>query len=176
LAKSDQIKELTIEELFELKNKFLREIPHPKLIYKAIKSIELHANSPEYADLSVGSTLFETIEHYGAKVLNLKLKISQSKSSVELLTALKELNIEHMRLIKKLSEYVNDEDVAHFPDIKQSGAVDYYIIKKAQSNFPKQDNEIKEYLCKEFNAQNEGQDPNPILVPFIRAKKIVNHG
>lgn len=176
MVKRDQIKDLNPEELFELKNKFLRDIPHPKLIFKAIKTIQPSAILPTYENSQVKADLFEHIEHYSSVLLDIKLRISQSKTSEELLPILNALLTEQMRLIWKLSQYILTDSFFGFDEIKQSGPIDYYLIKKSRALFPEADNKIKEYLCSELNAHENGSELNSLLVPFFRAKKIVQNG
>lgn len=176
MAEKYHIKSLTVEELFELKSKFLRDIPHPKLIFKAIKSIDRDAALPAYGDLNVEGDLSQVLERYSKVVLELKFRITQSKSSEELLAALNELLYEQMYLILGLSAYVPDDILPKFADVKQSGAIDYYLVKKWQSTLENADNKIKDYLCTQFNAHKNGEEVKALLVPFVRAKKIVQNG
>lgn len=173
MVKNDNIKELSVEELFDVKNKFLRDVPHPKLIYKEIKAICPTAAYPNIVSPSTQS-LISFLESYGSDVLRLKLDISQSKNSTELLESLQQLLSVHLTFIHCLSNYIPDSLIEQFPTITQSGPIDYYPIKKTIKAEQLGETQIKQYLCEHLEKSQDG-NLTVELISFIRAKKIVLH-
>ena len=157
--------------VFELKQKFLQKVPHPTLIQSAINRLDKNAVAKSTIVLkSKGSSLY-LLEEYIEKLLELKLKISQSTTSEELLPHLQLLKTMHIELIQHLAGFYS-----HFAihprweaQVKQSETVDAYeVLSFCRDRFAN-DNEIKEYL-RELNSEEE----NLLLTQIVRSKKILD--
>src|SRR5690606_15342617 len=96
----------SVEQIFEIKQKFLREIPHPKLIMKQINRLDEQPVSEEEVvkiDFSDGLLLF--LEQYMSTLLEIKLKIANAAEAVELRKYLINLYFLQQQLITNLSVY-----------------------------------------------------------------------
>lgn len=165
--------------LFELKNKFLGPVPHPKLILKAIKQAYVksgmiadkelvsYAHNRQFDPLHLDLFLQETV----IDLLQIKHAISTAFSYHSLGVGLERLLVNHLNLIHKLDSYVSKSITNEGESIKVSGSIDaYHILKMIQQRNLK-DHEIKNYLCKQVDQD----DSDELLEIFLRANKIAQH-
>lgn len=172
----NKLGELTNQQLFEIKQKFLREIPHPKLIVKQLKFLNV-----ETPDLSEGSyaepeQLAENLNTYISNLMQLKLSISNAASGLDLGSNLVQLHALQSQLIAKLSSYCPESyELFEEDGIKQSDPFDVYSYIKELGTQGLQENEIKDYLCKQFELADPAQFTE-LAKGVVRARKIIAHG
>ena len=160
--------------LFEIKQKFLQQVPHPKLIQSSIDRLNrqldepFELNKPE--EQVSNEDLKEYLEVYLDRLLKLKLEIANAPSSHELISSLVKLKGLHMNFINSLSEWSSHlpEDYVPRTEIKLSDTVDAYeILRFVSGNFEDR-NQIKEYL-RGFNSAEE----NVLVLQLIRCRRII---
>ncbi|MFT5824183.1 MAG: hypothetical protein ACI8ZM_005449 [Crocinitomix sp.] len=170
-------------QLFEQKQKFLRETPHPKLILKEMKVLN-RINS----ELDLTALIFEKIEMNAVEKsialesfleshiqneLFAKQKISQALEVSSLFEALHGLFKHQTLLLKKLQSYLPTIDEGVDKEVKMSASFDTYKMLKRIHELNLKEKEIKDYLCDEIKAQEK---PFNILVEnCLRANKILSH-
>ena len=165
--------------LFELKNKFLGPVPHPKLIVKAIKQayvksgmiadkeLVYHTHNRHFDTLHLDLFLQEIV----TDLLQIKHAISTADSYHRLGEGLERLLVNHLNLIHKLNSYVAKSITNVGESIKVSGSIDaYHVLKMIQQRNLK-DHEIKNYLCNQIDQDNSDE----LLEIFLRANKIAQH-
>ena len=162
--------ELTKEQEFEIKQKFLRTIPHPKLILKQILRLNKDfvadkKSDQNFQDLSV------YLEGYENYLLKLKLEISNAPDQKVLSTSLEKLYELQQRLISKLSTYFPDTLEQKLDAVKMSEPFDTYEIVKLLKAESMNESEIKNYLCKELE-NTESDNLSVLTKSVLRAKKI----
>jgi hypothetical protein len=170
------LKQLSSEQLFEIKQKFLQQIPHPKLIRKQIMVLERDAVNEINAVLPLNSKndLLVFFEGYMASLLSLKLSISNSKTADILRKDLIELLALQNSLIEKLASYYPTKGVDMAFKVKQSDPFDVYAFKKELEANELTENEIKNYLCQQVkNKENSGI--SELTKAVIRARTILEN-
>ena len=168
---------MTEETLFEIKQKFLREIPHPKLIQKQIDRLKEFEKEGMRADvhLSQGELkLIPFLENYIAVILTLKLGISNAVDGSALLSSLINLNSVQLALIAKLASCMPEEAEFEGEKIKQSNPIDAYKLLKELTDNGVDDKDLKDYLCTQLEKGPEGY--TELTKSVIQAKKIEEHG
>ena len=165
--------------LFELKNKFLGPVPHPKLILKAIKqayvkSGYLEGKEPVYQALpcyfaALPLDLF--LQKIITDLLQIKYAISIADSYLRLGEALEQLLINHLNLIHKLDSFVEKSISTGSESIKVSPSIEAYHVLKMFQQRNLKDHEIKNYLCQQIDQD----DSDELLEIFLRANKIAQH-
>ena len=168
------MKELTADQLFEIKQKFLQEIPHPKLIQKQLDKLTFYQSTT-----SSNSSLKEAedmeltpfLAWYIQELMDVKLQISNASDGLKLYEAIDQLLQIHNLLIKKLYNYFPENTSAKDEQIKQSDAIDAYIIWKELQSSKVTENEIKDYLCSQFEQETESY--SEFTKAVLRARKIV---
>lgn len=170
-------------QLFEQKQKFLREIPHPKLILKEMKIlkrikpeldlIELTFDQVEMNTEQKSVSLVSFLDSHIQNELFAKQKISQSLDILPLFQALHTLFKHQVLLLKKLQSYLpviaKDAD----KEVKMSAPFDTYNMLKRIHELNLKENEIKDYLCNIINVQEKPLDV--IVINCLRANKILSH-
>lgn len=186
-CKFDAINKLVTEELklqlFEQKQKFLREIPHPKLILKEIKKLEQLLSLQEKNQLNYSvvvlteevlmQELVVFLEGYISDQLQLKHKVSIAQSASELYAVLTSLYQFQVALLKKLQCYVPQKVMIDDKEIKMSNSIDAYNILKRIRELNLKEKEIKDYLCDVIKAQKKPFDT--LVENCLRANKIISH-
>ena len=164
---------MTEEELFEIKQKFLREIPHPKLIQKQIN----HLNEKRTDEVLLENPIDESkdilsfFNNYIRILLALKLKIANAKDDNELYGFLKELYQLQLTLIKYLSDLLPEKIDFDDRNIKQSDPFDIYVYVKELKDQNVKENDINDYLCGQFEL--EPVRYSELAKAVLRARKIV---
>jgi len=166
------------DELFSIKSKFLRDIPHPKLIAKAleqVKGLKPELLKETLAPISLNDfELNQALKNYSEKILEIKLKISQAISLELLYSALSELYEWQMRLILKLTTYIPELENYHDGEIKVSEAIDAYIISRFIELNGLGENEIKTYICTTISNKLP-VDFDVLTLACLRSRKISAH-
>ncbi|MEZ4923376.1 MAG: hypothetical protein R2780_09420 [Crocinitomicaceae bacterium] len=162
---------ITEQDLFEIKQKFLREIPHPKLIQKQIDRLKAFHCSEYVEHLEYEMELMPFMESYLGALMPLKLRISNAQSGDELLTALAQLQSFQLLLIKKLSAYYIYDVKVDDGSVKQSDPFDVYLYMKELQLANVKENEIKDYLWQQF-AKNDPNLFSDFAKGVLRARKI----
>jgi hypothetical protein len=170
-------------QLFEQKQKFLREIPHPKLILKEMKVLKRINPELDITPLTYGriemlteqrdASLKSFLDRHINDTLQIKHSISLAQSAEVLFEILQGLFISHVRLLKKLQSYLCKFQDGIDEDIKMSVPMDSYAVLKRITELNLKENEIKDYLCKEIKAQEKPLDT--IAINCLRANKILSH-
>ncbi len=163
--------------LFDVKQKFLREIPHPTIIRK---NAERLASSIKF-DLvfetqteALDDKLEEFLEATISELMSVKLKVSNSPDARELSQSLLELWKVQTKLIKRIADY--DIGIKHekFDAVKMSEPLDPYKILKYLKSSDISESEINDYLCVAFEKLDS--EPLSILTEaVVRAKKIIDY-
>lgn len=166
---------MTEEELFQIKQKFLREIPHPKLISKHIDRLaEVQSDSRELIALETGLELKMYLEKYLQDTLALKLRIANAASAKILRSELLSLYRVQLGLIQKLYQYYPQNAAYEDDHIKQSEAFDVHALIKELNREKISENQINNYLYQQFNEAPESY--SELTKAILRAAKIQNHG
>jgi hypothetical protein len=161
---------LSEDQLFEIKQKFLRTIPHPKLILKQILRLDKGFSFKAGPKVSA-SNLIDYIEGYEIELLAIKLKISNAKDDTALLTVLVDLLSSQYSLIQKLASYCPKLENELEYKIKMSDPFETYAIFKFLKEEELKESEIKNYLYKELE-NDRAKEPSVLAVSVLRAKKI----
>ncbi|MBK7128903.1 MAG: hypothetical protein IPM74_02835 [Crocinitomicaceae bacterium] len=166
-------------KLFTIKSKFFREIPHPKLILKAIAEVEsLCAMPPMYAEhvIDFGNTdLAFVLKSHSEETIVVKTKLAHTVSPEELCLALHDLYCWHWSLILRLIHYLPQKELAVGDSIKQSTAIDSYMLYKFIRDNKLSEAVLKTYICKEIEENDEARFSILTRV-CLQALKIVRHG
>jgi len=166
------------DELFSIKSKFLREIPHPKLIFKALEQVR--GLKPDILNVTIAPInlndieLNQALKNYSKKILDIKLKISQAMSPELLNIALSELYEWQIGLILKLTKYVPEFENYHDNEIKLSEAIDAYVISRFIELNGLGENEIKTYICTTISNKLP-VDFDVLTLACLRSRKISAH-
>lgn len=171
-------------ELFDIKQKFLREIPHPKLIRKQIWQIRVKGKLGEKEELPYSEIILnkeeksrgleEFLDGYIKAVLMLKHQVSQATDYSSLETVLISLFSGEIKMLKKLQTYLEVSNEYPDGDIKMSAPMDQYQILKRIRELKLNENEIKPYLCKQIEADSNEFDV--LTRSCLQANKILMHG
>lgn len=166
-------------ELFTIKTKFFREIPHPKLILKAINQVEkLMNHTPLYDNFAndFGEIdLAAALKSHAEKIVALKTAIAHADEPEPLFLALNELYEWHWSLILRMTLYL--PVMADYPDaeIKQSDPIDSYTVLTFIKAIGLSENQIKTYICNELETTKP--DQFSILAKCcLQCRKIVANG
>ncbi|MBI3133065.1 MAG: hypothetical protein HYZ14_00175 [Bacteroidetes bacterium] len=161
-------------ELFTIKSKFFREIPHPKLILKAIGQVEKMVQAvpviPALPDFSKAD-LTTLLQAHSDAVYALKSAISKAEKPAGLYLSLNELYQWHVMLITRLSSYLPEGIELPDQDIRQSDAVDSYRILQYIKSAGLSENQIKTYICAEIEAK-EPKEFSPLTRVCLQSRKI----
>lgn len=163
--------------LFDVKQKFLREIPHPTIIRKNAErlasSVSLELNFEKQVlvtDVSLENFLENTI----SELMTIKLKVSNSQNAEELAHSLLQLWKVQSKLIARLASYEIDNRHESFTTVKMSDPLDPYKILKYLRSSLIRESEINDYLCRAFEKLDS--EPLSILTEaVVRAKKIIDY-
>lgn len=172
-------REQEIQELFEIKQKFLREIPHPTLINKYFKMTGsnltegLVFDSLKLVDELQELELTVFLTHYLEDLMKLKLALSNASEKITLNGLIERVFYVQFNLLWKLASYLPEEDVLE-EDVKVSTSIDPHLILKFVKERNLQEKEIKGYLCAELAGNDKNE--SPVLIDFIRARKIIRNG
>ena len=164
---------MTEEQLFEIKQKFLQVIPHPKLIQKQIerlKKFELDGIPIKEIALQRKGTLQNFLSDHISESLNMKLKIANAKNGGDLYQYLCVLKKQQNLLIQKLISYFPQNVEVNDSSIKQSDPFDTYVYLKELKDQNVKENEIKDYLCTQFRKEPSMQ--SELAKGVLRARKI----
>ena len=167
-----------LEELFEIKQKFLRVTPHPKLIKKQIDKLDKLVQEENdiriiTSELDTSSSLADYLENYIAKILKIRLEIANAKEAVCLKNNLKELLLLQESLILKLASYAEEIEITQFDNVKMSDDFGAYAILKFIRVENIEENKIKPYLYTQINTDLKTE--KPLLIACVRAKKILEY-
>ena len=168
------MEKITLEELFEIKQKFLRVIPHPTLIAKQLKKLGQPIELLKIQEFNL-KELKLTLDSYTTDLLNLRLAIANAQNSDFLVQELIKVYYLHWELLFTLAHYCPEDGSINSVDVKLSDAFDTYDLSKFIVTQGIQETEIKEYLCKDLMI-NAPFNCSPLLLAVLRAKKIVNNG
>ncbi|MBD3636784.1 MAG: hypothetical protein HUJ25_05525 [Crocinitomicaceae bacterium] len=162
-----------------MKQKFLAEIPHPKLIDKQINRLTAYSSlqTKQHIDIVLPDRKEELatyLQHYIDLLMPLKLKIANSRSAKPLLISLQELKELQLAMISKLESYYPKDKAPKVTTIKQSDPFLVYDYLKEIQTQQLQENQIKSYLCRQFEKQDENIY-SPLLKGVLRANLIVQH-
>ncbi len=170
-------------QLFEQKQKFLREIPHPKLILKEMRVLKRINNELDLTALTFDqieliteqneNSLESFLDHHIQDTLRIKQNVSQAQSVDLLFETLHVLFISHVVMLKKLQSYMTCFEEGIDQDIKMSVPIDTYTVLKRIHELNLKENEIKDYLCNEIKAQEKPLDA--IVINCLRANKILSY-
>lgn len=159
--------------IFEIKQKFLREVPHPKLIQSSIDRLgRLTDEALEVVPIvsrSVDSCT-NFLNDYLTDLGSLKLAISNAASAQDLRSNLAALKFMHLELIDYLSELSKNLPDDYLPEseVKLSTSIDAYAILRFLKARFKNDNEIKEYL-----RSLDSKEENDFILHLIRSRQII---
>lgn len=165
--------------LFELKQKFLSAVPHPKLIAKAMVQAQVKAgvevkdvkdDTPTVAIINA-LDLRQFLDENITNLLLIKGKIALANDYHALAIALQSLYANHLHLIHKLNAYVPHALDFSTEAIKMAVPIDAYQVLKIIQQRNLKDDEIKNYLCANINHG----DSDELVEIFLRANKIAHH-
>ena len=170
-------------ELFDLKQKFLRQIPHPKLIRSAIQKamrkseIELEVPDLKAIHLTIDQKAAELIpflEKAITRELAFKQQVAHARSFEDLSQSLLWLFKHQVKLCLKLQHFLpaNHAELKD-TDIKMSDPFDLYAILKSIDTNQK-DSEIQQQLLTELNQGTF--EWSQLATACLRANKIIKHG
>ena len=171
-------------ELFDYKQKFLREIPHPRLLAQQAYQLRIkgkldHTDKKTYATVALtpedqAEDLMRFLENLIQEELRLKHQIAQAAGYEELVDTIERLFDLRVRFLLKLQSYLTPQ--ASFPDeaIKMSTSMDVYAILKWIQTLNLKENEIKNYLCREI--EKGAQEADILVNSCLQANKILQYG
>jgi hypothetical protein len=166
-------------ELFTIKTKFFREIPHPKLILKAINQVEKLMNqTPMFDELEINygqKDLSEILKSHSEKIIALKTVIAHAEKPEEVFLALNELYQWHWSMIRRLALYLPEHTTFSDEEIKQSDPIDSYSIYTFIKAAGLSENQIKTYICNELETTKPNQF-SILTKCCLQCRKIVAHG
>lgn len=163
---------MNTEELFLIKQKFLKEIPHPRIIKKYIDRLgggEVEQAVSPSADLPLSAAL----DIYLEELMKSKLQIANSQDDKQLQQALKVLYSEHLVLLQKMANYWDSDEFVIPEDIKLSQPIDAYAISKFIRDNNIGETEIKRYLRDQFEA---GERSNFLYQNVAQAFRLTEDG
>jgi hypothetical protein len=172
------LEKLSTHQLFDIKQKFLYEIPHPKLILKEVKKLEkyFHENCENLGpNLSLELPLLEYLIAHQDELLSLKFQIANSSEGHHLLCLLKELFRKQSFLIQKLNQYYSSMITLSGEQIKQSDPFKVHDIIKELRASDLSETQIKSYLCSS-SEKKEDIALSYLEIAVIRANKICKNG
>lgn len=180
--KKSRVEEALKYEIFEIKQKFLREIPHPKLILKQIRLLETKArlNQPltvedlHLANIPNQQELTVFLENYITETLRLKKDIANASDPNQLKTELVGLYQSQIQFLQKVASYLPQKPIYPDEEIKMSDPIDAYQFLKRIQLLNLQENGINTYLCKEIENANKTTF-DIITISCLRAQKILRH-
>lgn len=156
------------EELFQLKQKFLREIPHPKVIASYHKRTGEILNSNVILNTNLG--LIEFLKEYSRELMPIKLKIAHAKNKTDFGIGLNFLYGLQMDLIGKLASYASI-NTSEFREIKVGAPIQNHRILQFLKERELKENSINEFIEKEL-ASKEIANFTVLTENVIRAKLI----
>lgn len=163
-------------ELFTIKSGFFQEIPHPRLIAKAIQRAEVHCGIQAVPDLEHYSlnehSLEQTLQQYLQLQNALRLDIAQSSGFSGLYINLVRLERLQTSLVEKLASYASPDWLVTFTEIKQSSPIQVYQLLQFIREHQLAENQIMDYLCQ--LVASGGKDI--LLLSCLQCLKIVLHG
>jgi hypothetical protein len=167
------------DRLFEIKARFLRDVPHPKLIQKgmeqarALAGVQLTAfeSAENLPDTDLSAFLTGTVE----RILKLKLAISQAVTPAELYAGLKGLYETQLALLQKLASYL--PVMEDYPDkgLKISDPVDGYPVWRFISTYGLSEDEIKPYICRSLENEKAHGTYDVLTTACLRSRKIITN-
>jgi hypothetical protein len=167
------------ERLFEIKSRFLRDVPHPKLIRKGMQQARTLAgdlltdfeNTEDLQNTDLSTFLTATVE----KILKLKLAISQSTTPSELYQGLKGLYQRQWALLQALASYLPAR--ADYPDedLRISDPVDGYLVWRFINTSGLSEDEIKPYICKSLENEEARGGRDVLITACLRSRKIISN-
>lgn len=164
-------------ELFAIKSKFFRDIPHPKLILKALNQVEKMVNYPPLVSDEVLpiNSLEERLQHHSDRSYALKSAISRADRPETLYVCLQALYTLHQNLVDTLASFVPEGVTLPETTIKQSDPLDSYKVLAFLKEAGLAEDQIKGYICAEMN---KGLDEPLSLITrvCIQAVKINSNG
>lgn len=145
------------QDFFAIKTKFFREIPHPKLILKAIGQIEKMFGVKSEKDSSavslIDSTASDSLRIHSNQVYEIKTAIAQDEKPEDLLISLNKLYQLQVALVHKLAFYLPDKTEYLMNDIKQSETIDSYALLTELNSLALPEDQIKTYICNEIETK-----------------------
>ncbi|MBN4072602.1 hypothetical protein JYT74_01050 [Crocinitomix catalasitica] len=166
--------------LFELKQKFLSVVPHPKLIQSTIDRLGSE-NEDSDSESAIANQLLGDIRNlqdflttYIDLLLTIRLEISNAQSEAALRIALIKLKNIHLTLIQRLVTYSKELEFQYesSEELKLSEPIDAYKILRFVKDSFKDDNQIKDYL-RSLNSEGIEDPKNALLNEIFRSKKIL---
>ena len=168
--------------LFDLKQKFLRQIPHPRLIQSAMKKAA-RFDDQKYEEQTLSAVkltknqkdayLTDFLEQAILRELHLKHQISLANSFSKLIAALQDLYEHQVQLCWKLNGYMTvDFESTHLDAIKMSDPFDLYEILKAVDKGMSKEM-IQEEIKNELSQKTF--EPGVLATACLRAYKIIIH-
>lgn len=166
------------EELFQIKSKFLSEIPHPKLILKAIVQTQNGCKSIDdikrQSIPNENDELILVLKKYVEELIQVKLQISNALTGQELNIALIQLYKLHWSFLFSLSSYMSELELYPDENLKISDSIDAYsLIKFLEVNHIKE-NQIKTYICNTISNKSP-EDFDVLTIACLRSRKISEH-
>ncbi|MGB1103700.1 MAG: hypothetical protein ACPG21_08730 [Crocinitomicaceae bacterium] len=177
------MKQENIAELFDLKQKFLRLIPHPKLILSARKKASRYTMQSEQitemSDVELGErdavlNAHDFLNQRITEELSLKHRIALANTFDELEMLLSELFKFQVSLCLKLQAYLPKNSTGlNDQDIKMSEPFDLYEIYKTIKSLGT-DKEVREKIAAEI--KDTTFEKSAITKACLRANKIIRNG
>lgn len=142
------------EFLFSIKSRFFREVPHPKLILKALHELgNVMVQKPVLPEITLPSvSLIDVLDEHATKILDLKKSISLATDASTLWQAVCATYQVHCTLIEVLANQVDVNNTGGFPAILQSEPLDSYEILTFLKTQTIPENQIKTYICNELKT------------------------
>jgi thymidine phosphorylase len=165
------------QQLFELKQKFLREVPHPTIIKNHIKRLDNSIGADEQINavfVESESELENFLLEYQAKLMPIKLEVANGKGPEQLANSLLKLLKLQQNLIRKLGSYEIDSQSEKFKEIKLSTAFDTHKLMKFLRSDNIKESEINAYLWTAFEQSNR-TEYSILTEAVVRAKKIIDY-
>jgi len=165
-------------DFFDLKQKVLGEIPHPKLIVKYANQAGNKVGIPAFLMRKEifhiqSITLVDFLENQLSQTLRLKQKIAHSGDYHQLNRLLIELYELQIHFFQQLKSYLPTDVKFEDETIKMSLPIDPYQLLKRIRERNLNENEIKPYLYTRSVTKDDTTDE--LTAAFLRANKIIEH-
>lgn len=190
ITDESELAEASEMALFQLKSKYLQQVPPLKLIDSQLKRIKKVRDAVDFFEPSVHSQikfkldylnpkglLEDELKWYQNNISTIRLQIANAQLADDLLFWVEQLKNLQIHLFKVLSDvYLIEISDLNELDVKISDPMDVYQIQKELSTLLLSKTEIKQYICTQLSDGLQS-DFSPLVKSVIQAQKqLQNYG
>lgn len=190
ITDESELAEASEMALFQLKSKYLQQVPPLKLIDSQLKRIKKVRDAVDFFEPSVHpqikfkldylnpkGLLEDELKWYQNNISTIRLQIANAQLADDLLFWVEQLKNLQIHLFKVLSDvYLIEISDLNELDVKISDPMDVYQIQKELSTLLLSKTEIKQYICTQLSDGLQS-DFSPLVKSVIQAQKqLQNYG